>query len=72
MVKNELNWKNRKGEGMVLIESETLRVQLKLKITHHPLFQVQSVHFSLSNKNRASLEIRQTEDLDTPFKGEDR
>jgi hypothetical protein len=55
---------------MVLIKSETLGVQLKSKITPHPLFpgSERTLFFCLSNKNRASLEIRQTKDLDTPFK----
>jgi hypothetical protein len=55
---------------MVLTKSETLGVQLKFKITPHPLFpgSEHTLFFFLSNKNRASLEIRQTKDLDTPFK----
>ncbi len=59
---------------MVLIKSETLGVQLKFKITPHPLFpgSEHTLFFCLSNKNRASLEIRQTKDLGTLFKSEDR
>jgi hypothetical protein len=59
---------------MVLIKSETLGVQQKINITPHPLFpgSERTPFFCLSNKNRASLEIRQTKDLDTLFKSEDR
>ncbi len=59
---------------MVFIKSETLGEQLKFKITPHPLFpgSERTLFFCLSNKNIASLGIRQTKELDTLFKSEDR